>query len=222
VSEPVSGARRAGQPHAPTRVQRTIARRAAEARATIPELELGAEVDLECALHACHREGHSLTALLVRACALALREHPRANAAYRDGQFELYERVNVGLLVSDADDLVFATVFDADAKSLSELTAEVDKLRHRADALTQPERSGSTFILSLEDRVAWHLPVVWSGHAAALAAGAAREAPVVREQQVVPGQLMTLTLACDHRILYGAPAARFLARIKELLETAER
>jgi pyruvate dehydrogenase E2 component (dihydrolipoamide acetyltransferase) len=220
VTQPPAGARRGARPLAPSRVQRTIARRAAEARATIPDLELGIEVEFDRALGLCERGGHTSTALLVWACARALREHPRANAAYRDGQFELYERVNVGLLVSDEDDLVLATVFDADQKSLSELTGEIAELQRRADALTQPERSGSTFALSREDRVGWAEPIVFSGHAAALSAGSVREAPVVRGGEVVPGHLVSLRLACDHRIFYGAPAARFLARIKQLLETA--
>jgi pyruvate dehydrogenase E2 component (dihydrolipoamide acetyltransferase) len=220
VSRPPAGARRAAQPLAPTRAQRTIARRAAEARATIPDLELGSEVDLERALEIC-KAGYSLTAVLVRACALALREHSRANAAYRDGQFELYSRVNIGLVAADEDDLVIATVFDADEKSLAELTAEVQELRRRANELTQPERSGATFTLVQEEAVAWHVPMVWPGQAASVAAGGVRETPVVRDHEVVLGHVIALTLACDHRILYGARAARFLQRIKELLETAE-
>ncbi len=218
MNQPQAGPRRAAQPLAPTRSQRTIARRAAEARATIPHLELGTEVHVDAALGSCEREGHSLTAMLVRACALALREHPRANAAYRDGQFELYERVNVGLLVADEDDLVVATLFDADGKSLAELTTEIEALRGRADELTQPERSGATFALSRHEEVDWQAPMVWSGQAAAAAVGAVREVPVVRGEEVVPGRLVSLTLACDHRILYGDSAARFLARIKARVE----
>jgi pyruvate dehydrogenase E2 component (dihydrolipoamide acetyltransferase) len=217
VTDPPTGARRAAQPLAPTRVQRTIARRAAEARATIPHLELGTEADVGNALSICEREGHSLAAVLVRACALALREHPRANAAYRDGRFELYERVNVGLLVADEEDLVLATLFDADGKSLAELSAEIEELRVRAEGLTQPERSGATFTLSHNHEVDSQMPVVWSGQAASLTAGAVREAPVVRNNEIVTGRVMTLNLACDHRILYGAPAARFLAQLKESL-----
>jgi len=168
----------------------------------------------------CERGSHSLSAAIIRACALSLREHPRANAAYRDGQFELYSRVNVGLLLSSGDDLVSATVFDADKKSLSELAATIGELRARAASLTRPERSGATFTLTHHDApgVAWGVPVVWSGQAAAAAAGEIREVPVLRGRDVAPGRVMTLTLACDHRILHGALAARFLARIKELLE----
>lgn len=213
-------ARGEAEVEAPTRAQRTVARRAAESRATVPDLELGAEADMERALALCDHQGHSLTALLMCACALALREHPRANAGYRDGQFELYPRINVGLLISSGDDLATATVVDADVTPLAELTETINDLRTRAASLTQPERGGATFTLVHNQvaGVAWEVPLVWSGQAAALAAGEVRETPVVRGGELVAGRVMTLTLACDHRILYGPPAARFLARIKERLE----
>lgn len=216
----MTGARGRARATEPTRAQRTVARRAAEARATIPDLELGAEVQMDRALQLCEQRSHTVSALLTHACALALREHPRANAGYRDGRFELYSRVNVGLVVGEGDEVVMATVFDADAKPLAELTETIAALRQRAGALTQPERSGATFTLTHHGlaEVAWEVPLVWSGQAAAVAAGGIREAPVVRDQAVVPGRLMTVTLACDHRILYGPTAARFLARIKQLLE----
>ncbi len=204
----------------PTRAQRTVARRAAEARATIPQLELGSEVDMERTLELCTNESASLTAVLVRACALALCEHPRANAGYRDGQFELYSRVNVALVLPAEEGLSTGTIFDAGAKSLQELTETIADLRTRAESLTQPERSGATFTVAQHEQggVAWELPLVRSGHAAALAAGEVREVAVVRAGAAVPGHVMTIVLACDHRILYGVLAARLLSRIKELLE----
>jgi pyruvate dehydrogenase E2 component (dihydrolipoamide acetyltransferase) len=215
-----AGARGQAEIEEPTRAERTVARRAAEARATIPDLELGTEVDADRPLALCEQESHSLTAVITRACALALREHPRANAGYRDGRFELYSRVNVGLLIESGDDLVVATVFDADSKPLTELTDVIADLRARVGSLTQPERSGATFTLAHNEEagVAWETPLVWGGQAAAAAAGGVREAAVIRGGKVVAGRLMTITLACDHRILYGPPAARFLVRIKELLE----
>jgi pyruvate dehydrogenase E2 component (dihydrolipoamide acetyltransferase) len=204
----------------PAPAQRTVARRAAEARATIPQLELAAEVHMERALELCTRESHSLRAVLVRACGLALREQPRANAAYRDGQFELYSRVNVALALPGQDGFSTATLFDADTKSLAELTETIADLRARARSLTQPERSGATFTLAHheDDGVAWELPLVRGGQAAALAAGTVRETAVVRAGKAVPGHVMTIVLACDHRILYGEHAARLLSRVKELLE----
>ena len=215
-----TGARGQVRIEEPTRAQRAVARRASEARATIPHLELGTDVDMDRPLAACGRASHALTGVITQACALALREHPRANAGYRDGQFELYRRINIGLLIESGDDLEVATVFDADAKPLAELTEVIADLRARAGSLTQPERSGATFTLAhhQDTGVAWASPLVWTGQAAAVAAGAVRDAAVIRGDEVAVGPQMAITLACDHRILYGPPAARFLARIKELLE----
>ena len=129
-----TGARGRAQVEEPTRAQRAMGRRAAEARATIPHLELGTEVDMDRPLALCDRESNALTGVIARACALALREHPRANAGYRDGQFELYPRINIGLLIENGDDLEVATVFDADAKPLAELTAVIKAVGLRSVA----------------------------------------------------------------------------------------
>lgn len=204
-----------------TREQRTIVRRAAEARATVPDLELDGEVDMQACLSLARERDASISALLVRACALALRGHPRVNAAYRDGRFELYSRINVGVAIETDDAYATPAVLDADRKSLQELSDELSELatRARAGELTPPELAGATFTVSHLDEPG----IVRSGalvappHAAALAAGAIRPVPVLRDGAVVPGHAMTLTLACDHRILYGAPAARFLSRVCELL-----
>jgi pyruvate dehydrogenase E2 component (dihydrolipoamide acetyltransferase) len=162
-----------------------------------------------------------MSALLTRACALALRESPWANAAYRDGRFERYGRVNVGVTVQagEASQLI-AAVLDADTKPLAELTDEIARLAERAreGALTPPEQAGTTFTLS--DMGAHAGAQRWSAlviapQAAALTAGAPFAAPVVRDGAVVPGELMSLTLACDHRILFGARAATLLDRIAE-------
>jgi pyruvate dehydrogenase E2 component (dihydrolipoamide acetyltransferase) len=207
----------------PTAAERAIARRAAEARATVPDLELHADVDMAAALALRASESCSMAAILVRACARALRAVPRANGAYRDGHFELYSRVNVGIVVADEHSYLIPTVFDADQKSLGELSEEVERIAAaaRAGELGPPAYSGATFTLS--DVGALGVPaasiVVNSPQAAALAAGAIREAPVVRDGAIQPGQLMTITLACDHRILYGAQAARLLTEITAALST---
>jgi pyruvate dehydrogenase E2 component (dihydrolipoamide acetyltransferase) len=210
----VNGGSAKGEVHVqePDRSERAIARRSAEARATIPDLELSAEVDVE--------PSAGSTACLVRACALALREVPRANGAYRDGHFELYSRVNVGVVVASQESYVIPTVFDADRKSVSELSDDIAKLTERAGELSPPELAGATFTLSNPGAlgVASATPVVVPPQAAALAAGAIREIPVIREGALVAGHSMTLTLACDHRILYGAQAARFLTAVKTRLE----
>jgi len=204
----------------PTVRQRTIARRAAEARATVPDLELSADVDLD----ACLRLGATTTTLLVRACALALRHVPRANAAYRDGRFELYSRVNVGFTAATADAYLTPTVFDADSKSLPELGEEIDELvgKARGGALSPPELSGATFTLTdlAGSGISSSTAIITPPQAAALAAGGVREVPVIRDGALAAGRVLTITLACDHRILYGAQAAAFLRRIKTSLERA--
>ena len=206
----------------PSRAQRTIARRAAESRATVPDIELTVEADVSAAHALVHSESSSVTALLIKACALALREVPRANGAYRDGRFELYSRVNVGLVVASGDGLSIPVVFDADIKPLPELTEEADRLVARAGAgeLTPPEVSGATFTLSDVGAhgIASATPIIVPPHAAAVAAGAVRSSPAVRDSRIVPGHAMTITLAADHRILYGQEAYRFLSAIKAHVE----
>jgi pyruvate dehydrogenase E2 component (dihydrolipoamide acetyltransferase) len=200
----------------PSRAERTIARRSAEARATIPDLELSAEVDVTSAV----AEGVPIDAALVRACALALRDNPHANGSYRDSNYELHSRVNVGVMIETEEGIVVPTVLDADQKSLAELATELEHLAVRAGELSPPELSGATFTVSNPGHhgVARATPMIISPQAAALAAGAIRSVPVVRGATVVPGQVMTVTLACDHRILFGARAARFLGQIAALLE----
>jgi pyruvate dehydrogenase E2 component (dihydrolipoamide acetyltransferase) len=208
----------------PTRGQRTIARRAAESRATIPDIDLAVEVDMTAGLALQRARACSLLALLIKACALALREVPRANGAYRDGHFELYSRVNIGLVVASGDALSIPVVFDADGKPLPELTEEAEHLTARAarGELTPPELSGATFTLFDVGAhgIASASPVIVPPHAAAVAAGAVRDTAAVQAGAVVPGQAMTLTLAADHRILYGEQACRFLTAIKARVEAA--
>ena len=193
----------------PTRTERAIGRRVAETRATVPDLEFAVDADADAALRLADERGCSLTALLVRACALALRRNPRANAAYRDGRFELYSRVNVAVTVHTDVGPVAPTLLDADIKPLEQLHAELESAtaRVRAGRLTPPELSGATFTLT--DYSAYGVtratPVIVPPQAAALAAGAPR------------GSTIALVVACDGRILYGAQAAAFVRRIADEL-----
>ena len=92
----------------------------------------------------------SFNDMVVKACAIALREHPRANGAYRDGRLELYSRVNVGVAVAAQDALVVPTIFDADLKGLRQIASEARALaqRVRDGTVTPPELSGGTFTVS--------------------------------------------------------------------------
>jgi pyruvate dehydrogenase E2 component (dihydrolipoamide acetyltransferase) len=217
VSEGADTARGSTRIEEPTRSERAIGRRAAEARATVPHLELASDADMSW-----WGDGGSVTALLVAACARALKEFPRANGAYRDGRFELYSRVNVGVVLPAEGASAAPTIFDADRRSVAELSSVLESLSARAQAgeLTPPELAGATFVLSDLGRYGVGHPstILTPGHAAALAAGAVRSVPTVRDAAIVPGQAMTVTLVCDSRILFGAQAAGVLTRIKELLE----
>ncbi len=208
----------------PDRTQRAIVRRTAETRATVPDLELQTEIEMGAAIALADESDCSITAILTRACALALRACPEANAAYRDGRYELYSRVNVGVVMQTENAYVTPTVLDADSKSLLELSRELEGLAERARAhkLTPPELAGTTFTLS--DLTA-HAVHRWSAlvtppQAAALTAGAIRAAPVARDGRLVPSQIMSVTLGCDHRILFGNRAAAFLGQIVGSIERA--
>jgi len=215
----------------PNKLQQTIARRMAESKATAPhfyltiEIDMGKAVEARAALKSAAKEGDvvpSFNDMIVKACAIALREFPKANGAYRDGRFELYSRVNVGVAVAAEEALVVPTIFDADQKGLRQIAADTRAVaaKVRDGSVTPPELSGGTFTVSnlgmfeIDEFDA----VINMGQAAILAVGAIREAPAVRGGEIVPAQLMKATLSCDHRILYGAEGAEFLARVKALLE----
>jgi len=213
------------------KLQQTIARRMAESKATAPhfyltiEIDMGKAVAARAAIKASSKDGDlvpSFNDMVVKAGAIALREFPKANGAYRDGRFELYSRVNVGVAVAAEEALVVPTVFDADRKGLRQIAADTRAVaaKVRDGSVTPPELSGGTFTVSnlgmfgIDEFDA----VINMGQAAILAVGAIREVPAVRDGAIVPAQLMKATLSCDHRILYGAEGAEFLARVKTLLE----
>jgi len=214
-----------------SKTQQVIARRMAESKATAPHFYLRASVDMSEAvggrakLKELASEGSivpSFNDMVVKACALALREHPRANGAYRDGRFELYSRVNVGVAVASEDALVVPTVFDADRKGLRQIAAEARALakKVREGQITPPELSGATFTVSNLGMfgIEGFSAVINPPQAAILAVGAIEQKPVVRDGGIATAHLMQIDLACDHRILYGAPAAEFLAHVRALLE----
>ncbi|HTE59879.1 MAG TPA: dihydrolipoamide acetyltransferase family protein [Solirubrobacteraceae bacterium] len=213
-----------------SRLQQTIARRMAESKATAPEFVITAEVDMDAAvefrkqLKAASGEhpAPSFNDFVVKAAALALREFPRANGAYRDGKFELYSRINVGIAVAGQDALIVPTIFDADRKSLGEISRDARRLaeRVRAGAITPPELSSGTFSVSNLGMfgIKRFNAVLNPPQAAILAVGELTPRPVVRDGEVTVRSIMELTLTCDHRILYGADAAEFLGRIRERLE----
>jgi len=214
-----------------TRTQQLIARRMAESRATVPDFDVSIDVDMEEAwalrarLKASAAEGEvvpSLNDLVVLACGRALAEQPNANASYRDGAVERYARVNVGVAIATPDSLVVATVLDADSSSLGAIARTTRALaaRVRDGAVTPPELAGATFTVSNLGMfgVDAFTAVINPPQAAILAVGAVKQRAVVHEGELAARRTMTITLSTDHRVLYGADAARFVARVRELLE----
>ncbi|HST32915.1 MAG TPA: dihydrolipoamide acetyltransferase family protein [Solirubrobacteraceae bacterium] len=224
-----AGAKGASRRVEPTRTQRLIARRMAESKATIPEFQVQTDAAMDTAIAfraelkgILEGEVPSLNDLVVKACALALRGHERANGSYLDGGFELHERVNVGVAVAAEGALVVPVVKDADKKALGQIARETRSLaeRVRLGRITPPELSGATFTVSNLGMYGMTqiVPVINPPQAAILGVGAIRETLARVDGEIVERQLMTLTLSCDHRILYGADAALFLAEVKGLLE----
>ena len=212
-----------------TRLQQTVSRRMAESKATAPDFTLEVEVDMAACVELRGRLKEladpvpSFNDMIVKACALSLREHPRVNGAYRDGRFELYEKINIGVAVAAKDTLVVPTLFDVGSKSLGEIAraahAAIDKVRDAT--ITPPELSGGTFTVSNLgmygiDRFS---AVINPPQAAILTVGALKKKPFVDDSgRIVARDMATLSLVCDHRILYGADGAQFLARVREALE----
>ena len=214
----------------PTATQVTIARRMAESAATIPVFTVTVDADVSeiVAQRQAVREegseaGPSVNDFVVRAAALALRELPRFNASWVDGRVELYSRVNVGIAVATDDALLVPVVADADRRTLAEIADETRRLAVAArDRTLRPEElQGATFTVSNLGMfgVRSFTALVDPPQAAILAIGGARREPV---EAGVGGlafrDVMTLTLSADHRVVYGADGARFLSRLRELLE----
>ena len=204
----------------------------AESKATVPHFYLETEIAMAEAvavrsqlkkIAGDERPAPTYNDMVVKACAIALREFPRANGSYRDGHFELYSRVNVGIAVAARDALVVPTIFDADRRSLGEIAVVARELANkvREGTVTPPELSGGTFTVSNLGMygVTNFSAVINPPQAALLSVGALQQKAVVDESgRVVARPMMGVTLACDHRILYGADGAQFLARVRALLE----
>ena len=198
----------------PTRAQVAVARRMAESKATVPDTALMVEADFSAV------DGDPLVAI-VHACALALREHPRVNGAYRDARFESYSRVNIGVAVDAQEALVVPVIFDADGKSPAAIATELAALRESArdGSITASALAGATFTVLALDALRV-VPILNAPQAAILGLGAVEERAVVRDGEVVAGKVAQLTLVSDHRIVYGTTAAAFLRSVQAAIAGA--
>jgi pyruvate dehydrogenase E2 component (dihydrolipoamide acetyltransferase) len=215
-------------PHTPT--QRTIAQRMAESRASIPDFTIEAEILMEAAaalrdeLQTDGREPlPSYNDLVVRATALALCDYPALNASFQPGGAIRHGRINVGIAVDVEDALLVPTIFDANRKSVFEIAAEAGRLAEaaRSRSLAPAELADGTFTVSNLGMfgVRRFHAVINPPQAAILTVGEVALRPVAEPSgELVARRTMEVALSCDHRVVYGAEAARFLQRLRHLLE----
>jgi pyruvate dehydrogenase E2 component (dihydrolipoamide acetyltransferase) len=218
-----------GELHDLSPMRRTIAKRMTESWTTAPHFTVTMRIDMTRAeafraeANAADPElGLSLNDLVVAAAARALRAVPAVNAGYEDGKVRLIRDVNVGVAVSVEDGLVTPVIREADRKRLSDISKESWDLmtRGRARKLRPEEYSGGSFTVSnlgmfgVEEFAA----IINPPEGAILAVGAVLDTPTVRDGKLQVARVMKVTLSCDHRIIDGVLAARFLGKLRELLE----
>jgi pyruvate dehydrogenase E2 component (dihydrolipoamide acetyltransferase) len=203
-----------------------IAERLTRSKQTIPHFYLARDVDMSEAMAWRRRfneaagEKVTVTDMIVKAVAMALAEYPKMNAHVEPGRMILQEAVNVGVAVSVEDGLIVPVVADADNKSVVEISRTVRENAEAARAgRLKPQAIGGFTVTNLGMYgVNTFVPVINPPEAAILAVGAVVRRPAVVSDQIVARDLMTMTLASDHRAVDGAYAARFLAGVKQYLE----
>jgi pyruvate dehydrogenase E2 component (dihydrolipoamide acetyltransferase) len=212
-----------------TATQATIARRMVESATTIPVFTVSADVDMSLIRALRRGDGKdggdvpSLNDFVVKAASKTLREFPRFNASYADGKVESYSRIYIGIAVATDDALLVPVVFDADQKTLSQIATDTRRLTDaaRRRALQPGDLRDGTFTVSNLGMfgVRSFTAIIDPPQVAILAVGGVRRSAAEDESgDLAFLDLMTVTLTCDHRVVYGADGAKFLARLAELLE----
>jgi pyruvate dehydrogenase E2 component (dihydrolipoamide acetyltransferase) len=236
---PPVGSTLKGEIHALSNMRRVIAKRLVESKTTIPHYQVTVDVDVE-ALSSLRSQLNeqlasqgvklSMNDFIVRACGLAMHQHPFVNSRWvmANGQeaIETLADVNVGVAIaldqSKGGGLVVATIRAADQIGLRQISAQTKQLadKARGKGLSPEEMSDSTFTISNLGMfgVSHFTAIINPPNACILAVGAALDRPVVKDGKIVPGKIMSMTLSSDHRIVDGAMAAAYLATVRDLLE----
>ncbi|MHC9064928.1 dihydrolipoamide acetyltransferase family protein [Nitrospira sp. CMX1] len=228
AQEPAAPALPAGTDQPLTQMRKAIARATVQSKAPVPHFYLTREINMEAAEQfrrqfKKERQSHpSMTDLLIKAVALALRKHPELNVSYSGEAIRRYERVDIGVAVGLEDGLITPVIRDCGTKTLETISAESRALIERAKQkrLQPQEYNGATFSISNLGMfgVDNFLAVLIPPQAASLAVGAVRDMPVIVAGAVKAGRSMQVTLSCDHRAIDGVTGARFLTELKRLLE----
>jgi len=214
-----------------TQMRKTISRRLSETF-VIPHFYLTMKIDMDSAIQARAKINEvapvkvSFNDLVIKAAAVALKQHPAVNASWQGDKIRYNEHVNVGVAVAVDEGLLVPVVRFADGKSLSHISAEVKEFAQRAKAkkLQPADWEGSTFTVSnlgmfgIDEFTA----IINAPDSCILAIGGIDQVPVVKNGQIVPGNIMKVTLTCDHRVVDGATGSAFLQTLKSLLEEPVR
>jgi pyruvate dehydrogenase E2 component (dihydrolipoamide acetyltransferase) len=211
-----------------SQMRKTIARRLAESKFTAPHYYLMLEIHMDNAIasrkviNEIPNTKVSFNDMVVKASAMALKKHPQVNSQWFDDKIRVNHHVNVGVAVAVEDGLVVPVIPFTDQKSLTQIGAEVKDMAVRAKSkkLTPAEMDGSTFTVSNLGMfgISEFTSIINQPNSAILSVGAIIEKPVVRNGEIVVGNTMKVTLACDHRTVDGATGAAFLQTLKQFIE----
>ncbi|HLT42537.1 MAG TPA: pyruvate dehydrogenase complex dihydrolipoamide acetyltransferase [Sphingobacteriaceae bacterium] len=215
-----------------SQMRKVIAKRLSESLFTAPHFYLTVKVDMENAMAARVKMNEtspiklSFNDIVVKAVAVALKQHPNVNSSWRGDAIRYNEHINIGIAVAVEDGLLVPVVRFADGKSLSHISAEVKDFAQRAKSkkLQPADWEGSTFTISNLGMfgIDQFTAIINTPDACILAVGGIQEVPVVKNGAIVPGNIMKLTLSCDHRVVDGATGAAFLQTLKSLIEEPVR
>ena len=211
-----------------SQMRKTIARRLAESKFTAPHYYLTIEVVMDQAMasrktiNTLPDTKVSFNDLVIKACAMALKKHPRVNSSWKDDVTVINHHVHIGVAVAVEDGLLVPVLPFADQRTLTQIGAEVKNLASKAKnkKLQPSEMEGSTFTVSNLGMfgITEFTSIINQPNSAILSVGAIEEKPIVKEGQIVVGNTMKLTLACDHRTVDGATGAQFLQTLRQYLE----
>ena len=215
-----------------SQMRKVIAKRLSESLFTAPHFYLTMSIDMDSAMQARAKINEfasvkiSFNDIVLKAVAVALKQHPNVNSSWLEDKIRYNEHVNIGVAVAVEDGLLVPVVCFADGKSLSHISAEVKDfaLRAKTKKLQPQDWEGSTFTISnlgmfgIDEFTA----IINPPDACILAVGGIQQVPVVKNGAVVPGNVMKVTLSCDHRVVDGATGSAFLQTLKALLEEPVR
>ena len=211
-----------------SQMRKTIAKRLSESKFTAPHYYLTIEVSMDDAMasrtviNSLPDTKVSFNDMVIKACAMALKKHPKVNSQWKDEATLINHHVNIGVAVAVEDGLVVPVLNFTDQMSLSQIGTSVKDLATRArnKKLQPAEMEGSTFTVSNLGMfgISEFTSIINQPNAAILSVGAIIEKPVVKNGQIVVGNTMTVTLACDHRTVDGATGAQFLQTLRQFLE----